>query len=301
MTDLSEPATDIRVVDCDTHFWQPVALWEDMVDEKHRRSIVEFMNDIGQAKSRGYKVENLQKDASGRIYSDTGDDARERIQYMDDEGIDVQIIFPGASRAMLIPDAEASAAACRAVNRWNAEFAAVDSRRLRPSMVLPMRYPDRALEEFVYATSALGLKSVFVAPTPPPERRWSDPELDPVWGAMEDAGAVVCVHEFTQSDSEYPSVARASYGDSYPMMYYCGHTVECQLAVMDLIVGGVMGRFPGLHFGFIEAHVAARMAGSDGQPGELAGQLQKGQERPAQPGPSPDRVFPAAGFRRRLP
>ena len=125
----------------------------------------------------GDKLENLQRDASGRTYSDTGDDATERLEYMDQEGIDVQIIFPGASRATLIPDPDVSAAARRAVNQWNAEFASAAPRRLKPSMVLPMRHPDQALEEFRYATSAPGLKSVFVARTPPPERRWSDPGL----------------------------------------------------------------------------------------------------------------------------
>ena len=256
MAHSSESPSQIEVVDCDTHFWQPVALWEGLINERHRQKAVEFLSNVGQPTPRGYKLDSLQTDASGRTYSDTGDDATERLEYMDQEGIDVQIIFPGASRATLIPDPDVSAAACRAVNRWNAEFASAAPRRLRPSMVLPMRYPDKALEEFRFAASVLGLKSAFVAPTPPPERRWSDPELDPLWGAMEDAGTVVCVHEFTGAQSEYPAVARASYGDSYPMMYYCGHTVECQLALMDLIVGGVMERFPALHFGFIEAHVA---------------------------------------------
>jgi predicted TIM-barrel fold metal-dependent hydrolase len=40
------------------------------------------------------------------------------------------------------------------------------------------------------------------------------------------------------------------------MMYYCHHTVEMQLALMDLIVGGTLERFPRLQFGFIEAHTA---------------------------------------------
>ncbi len=123
-------------------------------------------------------------------------------------------------------------------------------------MVLPMRYPDKAVEELAYASGQFGLNVAFLAPTPPPERRWSDPSLDPVWEAMQDLGVVVCVHEFTQLGAAYPSVARESYRDSYPMMYYCGHTVECQLTLMDLIVGGVFQRFPTLNIGFVEAHVA---------------------------------------------
>ena len=40
------------------------------------------------------------------------------------------------------------------------------------------------------------------------------------------------------------------------MRYLCGHTIEAELALMDLMYGGVFNRFPGLTMGFVEAHVA---------------------------------------------
>ena len=48
-------------------------------------------------------------------------------------------------------------ASCRAVNRWNAEFATASPNRLKPTMLLPMRYPDYALTELRYAVDVLGL------------------------------------------------------------------------------------------------------------------------------------------------
>jgi predicted TIM-barrel fold metal-dependent hydrolase len=252
---MSDAIHRAPVVDCDTHFWQPVHLWDHLIEKRHRAAIVSFLdgNTVAQ-KNNGMSA--LHVDASGKPYSDTGDDPTERLTHMDREGIDVQIIFPGASRAPLLPDPEAAAAACRAVNQWNAEFAAVAPSRFKPTMVLPMRYPGKALEVLGHAADTLGLKSAFVGPTPPAERRWSDPALDPVWQAMEASRIVVCMHEFTKSEPGYQPVARPSYSDSYSMMYYCGHTVEIQLALMDLVVGGVMERFPKLQFGFIEAHTA---------------------------------------------
>jgi uncharacterized protein len=244
------------VVDCDTHFWQPVRLWEKFIDKQHRAAIVSFLDQDQTILNKNREVSPLTVDASGKQYSDIGDDPNERLAHMDREGIDVQIIFPGASRAALIPDPEAAAAACRAVNLWNAEFASVCPGRLKPTMVLPIRYPEKALEISRHAIDSLGLRSAFVGPTPPSERRWSDPALDTVWGAMEADGIVVCMHEFTKLEPGYQAVARPCYRDSYPMMYYCGHTMESQLTLMDLIVGGVMERFPTLQFGFIEAHTA---------------------------------------------
>jgi predicted TIM-barrel fold metal-dependent hydrolase len=245
-----------RVVDCDTHFWQPIETWRHLIDPMDRDVVERCLATDDPMKAPGHQMKALLTDASGRRYSETGDRLHERLEYMDAHGIDTQIIFPGASRATMIPDPEVAAAACRAVNRWNAEFAKAAPDRLKPVMLLPWRFPRQAFDVFTHATSELGLGIAFMSPTPPPERRWSDGELDRIWGAMEDAEVVVCVHEFTQLGPGYPSVARDSYRSSYPMMYLCGHTVETQLALMDLIMGGVMERFPRLSFGFVEAHTA---------------------------------------------
>src|SRR4029078_11188467 len=51
-------------------------------------------------------------------------------------------------------------------------------------------------------------------------------------------------------------VVRDSYRDNYSMMYLCGHTLEAQLTVMDLMFGGVFNRFPDLRIVFVEAHIA---------------------------------------------
>ena len=246
-------ATRTLVVDCDTHFWQPFSLWERFLDRRYRDTVGRFLDE---AETKHGARMDMKADAEGKRYSDIlgSDIPAERLKHMDAEGMDVNVIFPGAARVPMLPDPDTAAAACRAVNRWNAEFAAVAPDRLKPSMVLPLRYPEKAVQEMTYAHQILGLQSAFVAPTPPPERRWSDPALDPLWAGMQEAGIVVCMHEF--SNSLYPTVARPTYKDSYAFRYYCGHIVEIQLALMDLIGGGVLERFPRLQAGFIEAHTA---------------------------------------------
>jgi predicted TIM-barrel fold metal-dependent hydrolase len=121
-------------------------------------------------------------------------------------------------------------------------------------MVLPWNFPDRAVEEFDVARE-LGLEIAYASPTPAHERRWSDPALDPLWAAMERAGVVLTLHEFTRfPNGSHPVVARPTY--TYQMRYLCGHTVELQLSLMDLVLGGVFSRFPDLRVGFVEGHVA---------------------------------------------
>jgi predicted TIM-barrel fold metal-dependent hydrolase len=245
------------VVDCDTHFWQPFELWEKFLDKKHRTNVETFVRGNKPPTFANKKLlSSLNEDASGKRYDSIGDDPADRLAHMDTEGIDVQIIFPGASRVPLMPDADGATAGCIAVNQWNAEFASIAPGRFKPSMVIPMRHPQKALEVVKHGVEKLGLSSAFIGPTPSEDRRWSDPAFDPVWDMMQANDIVVCMHEFTQTEPGFRSVARDTYRDSYAMMYYCGHTVEVQLTLMDLIVGGVLERFPRLQFGFIEAHTA---------------------------------------------
>ena len=254
----------LKVIDCDSHFWQPLALWEKFIDSRHHNAIVAAVDDvIGgtplpggaflSAKTRGGAVLGaLGKNHKG------GDDVNTRLQWMDSEGIDIQVIYP-TMMALLpcLPDPDVAAAAARALNRYSADFASATPDRLKPCMVLPFYQPKRALEEFQYASGELGLEVAFCPPTPSAKRAWSDPEMDPLWQAMQDAGVPLTFHEFPRfPDGVTPLVARKSYETSPPMLSLCGRVVEAELALMDIILGGVLHRFPKLRVGIAEAFVA---------------------------------------------
>lgn len=243
-------ATNAPVVDCDTHFWQPLELWEQYLDEPYRSAITKHLaeTEVVPRQIQGKKAEEATKVRGG-------DHPDARLEWMDGEGIDACVIFPtNMAHLCYLPDGDLASAACRALNRWSAEFAAAAPGRLKPAMVLPWYHPERALDEFRYAAD-LGLSVAFTTPTPSPDRRWSDPALDTLWGELEATKTVLTLHEFTRIPGG-ATVARTSYGDSYPMMYLCGHTVEAQLGLMDLLLGGVFNRFPELRIGLVEAHVA---------------------------------------------
>src|SRR5262249_9190823 len=146
-------------------------------------------------------------------------------------------------------------AACRALNRWAADFASYSPKRLLPCLVLPWHDPHRAVRELDEALK-LGLKVAFATPTPPATHRWSDPAYDPLWRELEAAGEVRTYHEFTRLPGTANNIVRSSYRDVNALMYLCGHTVEAQLTLMDLMYGGVFSRFPKLQIGFVEAHTA---------------------------------------------
>ena len=250
--------TKPRVVDCDTHFWQPIEIWEDYIDPKYRQAVRDALvaGGIGPQNAATPEVRDLVAEAM-KIRG--GDHVKERLEWMGEEGIDACIIFPsGVGFLCYFDDSEVAAAACRGANRWAAEFASAAPDRLFPCIVIPWYDPERALEEFAFARD-LGLHFAFSAPTPSLERRWSDPAYDPIWAGMEEANVIMTFHEFSRlpkGANRSNFVARPSYRDNYPMLYLCGHTVEIQLCVMDIILGGVCDRFPKLGFGFVECHAA---------------------------------------------
>jgi predicted TIM-barrel fold metal-dependent hydrolase len=236
------------VVDCDTHFWEPPELLEKYVPAALRERVAEGLAKAG-LQIRGGIEEAMRASRAVR----GGLDPAERLKWMDGEGIYANIIYPsGTTAASHLDDPDAAAAACRAMNEWSAEFARTNPNRFKPCLILPVRFPERALEELRHAIR-LGLEVAFATPMPL-GRRWSDAAFDPLWSEMEAAGVVMTFHEFSRAAEG--AVARAEYRDSYPMMYLCGHVIEVMLTAMDLIFGGALERHPRLQVGFVEGHVA---------------------------------------------
>ncbi|NRA07675.1 MAG: amidohydrolase family protein [Myxococcales bacterium] len=246
-------ASTRHVVDCDTHFWQPLERWEGYLEPAHKDAVVAFFRENDGMKSVDPEVRKVIEE---RMAEPAGDDARARLAWMDASGLSANIIYPGAGLVAYAPEPQVARAASRALNRFAADFADADRSRLKPCLTLPWRFPELALDELRHASEALGLEVVFAAPTPDPERRWSDPAFDPLWREMQARELVLTFHEFTRVSSDMQLVARPCYRDSYALSYLCGHSVEAQLAVMDVIGGGMLERFPELSVGFVEAHVA---------------------------------------------
>jgi predicted TIM-barrel fold metal-dependent hydrolase len=271
-----------KVVDCDTHFWQPLELWQDYIDPEFRQRIIDINPtpmDPGKKKllletaatsaapvspppaSPGRAPVFIDGHVGGAQYSldaqniRGGDYPVERLRWMDGEGIDTCIIYCGSAGIAYHPEVDIAAAACRALNRWAADFASNAPERLKPCMVLPWYEPERALRELESALD-LGMRVAFATPTPAVQRRWSDPAYDPLWRALEANGVTMTFHEFTRLPGRANNIVRDAYRAVHAMLYVCGHTVEAQLTLMDLIFGGVFNRYPKLKFGFVEAHTA---------------------------------------------
>ena len=178
-------------------------------------------------------------------------DPAERLKDMDLEGIDVTVNFPGGAGeewAMLDPDF--AAALCRTMNDAKAEFCQHAPRRIKAIAKLPMIDPPAAAAELRRAVTELGLVGM-VTPQQIREKNLSDPSFDVVWAEAERLNATVCVHGGGQAPDQYPIGV-----DRYTTrleVHAMTHPIGNMLALMSLIIGGVIHRFPKLHVGFMES------------------------------------------------
>src|SRR6266481_1017738 len=150
-----------KVVDTDTHQMEPEAIWQKYIDDRFKSAAPR----VGNASSgrRAVMVEGESLTAEEGKYPmaapeflaavhkamqrferarKSNFDAQSRLQDMDEEGVDAQVIYPTVGGQLLgreFRDTELLAACCRAYNNWSAEYCSASPKRLRWAAMLPMQ------------------------------------------------------------------------------------------------------------------------------------------------------------------
>jgi len=186
---------------------------------------------------------------------------------MDEVGFDFAVMYPsGGLLFPTIPDLEARAIACRAVNTMYAEMTASYSNRLTVAASIPMHSPDEAVRELEYCVNALGMKAAVIPPgIARPLEAYPDAfpaacfadrygidspyDYDAVWDAFQRLGVAVTFHgapgmRFMDGAAGSPT--------NYVFNHLLGHARQLSEVCKALLLGGVPMRFPRLKFGFLE-------------------------------------------------
>ena len=254
-------------VDADTHLYEPCDLWPDRMDARFRNHAPALVPTAdGRIFFRyGDQVYPTMPNhpGFGAIYGPGGTatdsvcEPGQRLRWMDAGGTDIQILYPtlALNGASQVDDPELAGALARAYNRYAAEFASRDRRRLVPAIVAPMNHPAVAVREIVYAREELGLSVAVSNPTPPGNVAWSDPRYLEVWAALQDLDVALTFHELTASAPAYGTGVERYQGD-WAMMYVCTHVVEQVLVLTEFILNGILARFPRLRVSLAESHVS---------------------------------------------
>jgi predicted TIM-barrel fold metal-dependent hydrolase len=274
-----------KVVDADGHILEPVDLWENYLESKYQaRGIHWRVNEVGieyveiEGKPWLTRVSTGALGGIGGYPNKDGDrtslhdptrtryldsappgsmDPHERIQVLDQEGIDVALLYPtiGIIWEDSVEDPVLASALCRAYNNWLVDFCKPYPERLVPvAHISLLDIPDAVRE--MQRTAKLGVKGFFVRPDLVNGRTLGHPDYDPLWATAQDLDLPIAPHvvvrttrgplrEWSASLTTSPH-AGIVFGFSYLML-------PIQAAFTAMINAGVYDRFPRLKYVLLES------------------------------------------------
>jgi predicted TIM-barrel fold metal-dependent hydrolase len=191
-------------------------------------------------------------------------DADARLRYMDEVGIWAQVLYPnvagfGSQRFLMIPDDELKLVCVRAYNDFLRDWASADTRRLLTIMTMPFWDIDEAVAE-IERNVDKGHRGILFTGEP---HRFGLPFLgdrhwDPLWSIAQEAGLPIHFHIGSgemSSSSTGPERITAN-GTAATFAYAAVEMfLKNGLQCADLIMSGVLPRFPDLQFVSVESGI----------------------------------------------
>jgi predicted TIM-barrel fold metal-dependent hydrolase len=144
-------------------------------------------------------------------------------------------------------------AACRAVNRFAAEYCSAAPRELYATAALPHQDPKLAAAELRRCVREHGFVAGFVLPNPDRRtgRTLGDPAFDALWSEAVDLDVPICIHG---SANTAAPTAGASRFRSFMLVHALAHPFEQMLAFGSMLEGRVFDRHRRLRVGYMESN-----------------------------------------------
>ena len=177
----------------------------------------------------------------------------ERLKDMELEGIHTAVIFPSVAMRFGwgIENPDLAVVACRTYNNFILDYCSASPKRLKGVAALPLQNPSAAAQELRRCVSK-GMVGGCLSP----HFRGIGLEkevYDPIYRAAEEIDAPVLIHASNGTDLS-PAAGVERY-DKFFFVHIVCHPFEQMLAMLSLIGGGVLERFPRLRVGFFESGV----------------------------------------------
>ncbi len=189
---------------------------------------------------------------------------RTRIEHMDQEGIDVHVIYGTLNLIFSsILDKDFAVALCKAYNSYMAEDCRPFSDRLKPIGVLPLQDVGESVKEMYRCINELGMISVAVPPNMPvphprapeafPEIRTckaiSHPDFRPVLQAAVDLDIALGIHG---APGSLMMGGVADHMETFVLTHIFVQRNQQQHAMTRMVFDGAFEEFPTLRVGFLE-------------------------------------------------
>lgn len=268
------------IIDADAHVTEPPGVWIDRLPAKYRevaptmRRIDDvdywFINgkqsslSIGETACAGWEKEyprgprNLDEVPRGAW------DAAARLEYMDSAGIWSQVIYPnvggfGSEQFLKMSDPELQLLCVQAYNDWLLEWCGTDSRRLLPVIATPFWDVTATVAE-IERCAALGARGILFTGDPQSlgMETLGHPSWEPLWAAAQDTELPISFHVGSGNmDMESQAVTRRADGNigKFAVDITVRMYLHNAMQVMDLLLSGVLPKFPGTKFVSVESGI----------------------------------------------
>jgi predicted TIM-barrel fold metal-dependent hydrolase len=172
-----------------------------------------------------------------------------RLADMDKEGVDIHLIIPGTwANASTAIDQDLAIGMYDAYHRFAADFCATDLDRLKTVVLAPATDPNWAGEQIAKWANERWVAGVI--PLLPEGVPIDDPDLEPIWQAMEDANLPIVYHSFFYEPPYFPGY-RDVWGN-LAVARTAAHPWGAQRVLAALVLSGMFDRWPSLRIGFSE-------------------------------------------------
>jgi predicted TIM-barrel fold metal-dependent hydrolase len=259
------------VVDADGHVCEPPDLWEANLPAAMRdrgprvrwsdeagtqQLLVEDRVGIpmGLAGLGNGGIKNNENFANAMRYEDAnpaGFHPGERLAVLDEEGIDIAVLYCGLGQGLGGIQDPALAVACHQVwNDWMAEWCSAAPERLVGSAVLPAQDPDAAAAE-VHRAAAMELRVGVIRPNPVLGKPLWHRAFDPMYDALEEHAMPLGLHGAGMFDMEGTSkrmVDLMAPGTHHALILF----FDQYLQLSNLVYSGVLDRHPTLKVAVLE-------------------------------------------------
>ena len=266
-------------VDSDTHLEVSPDNWRPFVDKEYRQyapTVVKIENGgdawlmpgakdpvpLGLNFSAGRGWENLR--VTGVSYDEHlvgAGDALQRLEEMDQDGMDAAILFPAVQGSRTLDSGvvprEAYSGITRGYNDWLSDFCSADTERLLGGALLP-RNIDDAIDEYRRIAELPGIRTA-VLHMWPNGGPGPDPEDDRFWAVVQELGFPLCSHGFfgggVMGDRRPLPPGVMTGANAVPINMMLNRSVNVAYTAIQLITEGVFDRFPGVQFYFAETGI----------------------------------------------
>jgi predicted TIM-barrel fold metal-dependent hydrolase len=263
-----------RVMDSDMHVIEPSDIFERYLDSAYQIDAPKIARAAGKRggifKFNGHLLPTIDSGNPDRMYGMSsrtdaatakmrarGYDSHSQLMAMDEEGIDVAVLFPTV--CLYVPNGlndvrgDLSAAVCRAYNNWLYDFCQADPLRLKVCAMLPQHDIVEAAKEAKRAVKELGAVGVYMRPNFVNGVPFHTAPYEALWSTLEELNVPVGFHEGTGSVYRQDG---SEFGDNRLMLHASSHPIGMMKAVLSMICGGVFERFPNLRAGYLEANAS---------------------------------------------